>query len=62
MSTNHAVRVVSDAEALEYVDDLLSWWQRRGRPERRALARRAHKIIVDLRRERDAAKHTEDAA
>jgi len=61
MSTNHTVQDVSDAAALEYVDDLLTWWQRRGRPDRRALARRAQQIVSKLRREHSTSS-AEDAA
>jgi hypothetical protein len=41
---------VSDADALQFVADLLPWWRRRGEPEQRARARRAQEIIERLRR------------
>jgi hypothetical protein len=56
---------VTDADALQFVADLLPWWRRRGEPEQRARARRAQEIIERLRKEaseQPQQQHAEEAA
>jgi len=59
MTTEQAT--ITDDDALDYVDELLTWWRRRGRPDKRALARRAQTTIERLRRE-SSKTHNEEAA
>ena len=42
---------VSETDAIAYLDDMLTWWRRRGRPEMRAKARKAQIIVQRMRKE-----------
>ncbi len=52
--SKHQIPEIGEDEALEYLDDMLTWWRRRGRPDMRAKARRAQQIVGRLRLERTA--------
>jgi len=50
MKAQKLIAQVTDADALDFVADLLPWWRRRGAPEMRARARRAQELIEQMRR------------